>query len=115
MKPSAGLFGGVLPILYISKLIHVKVCRRVLIWARRRLLGKLESPSLGRGGACFLVVPFQAAGWDDPEELFGGQGFRFSVDRESQMAVFFADAERKDLLQVQEAAGDIPTLCRQLV
>ena len=53
------------------------------------------------------MVPFQAACGDDPEELFGSQGFCLSVDPESQMAVFFADAERKDLLQVEEAAGDI--------
>ena len=54
-----------------------------------------------------LVVPFQAACGDDPEELFGSQGFRLSVDPESQMAVFFADAKRKDLLQVEEATGDV--------
>ena len=53
------------------------------------------------------MIPFQAACWDDLEKLFGSQGFRLPVDPESQMAVFFADAERKDLLKVQEAAGDV--------
>jgi hypothetical protein len=53
------------------------------------------------------VIPFKAACGDDPEELFGSQGFRFPVDPESQIAIFFAAAERKDLLQMQEAAGDI--------
>jgi hypothetical protein len=53
------------------------------------------------------MIAFQAACWDDPEELFGSQGFRLSADPESQMAVFFADAERKDLLQMEEATGDI--------
>jgi hypothetical protein len=54
-----------------------------------------------------LVISLQAARWDDPEELFGSQGFRLPADPESQMAVFFANAERKDLLQAQEATGDI--------
>ena len=53
------------------------------------------------------MVPFQAACGDDPEELFGSQGFRLSIDPESQMAVLFADAECKDLFQVEEAADDI--------
>ena len=53
------------------------------------------------------MIPFQAACWDDPEELVGSQGFGLSVDPESQMAVFFADAERKDLLQLEEATGDV--------
>ena len=53
------------------------------------------------------MIPFQAARWVHPEELLRGQGFRLSVDAESQVAVFFANAERKDLLQVEEAAGDI--------
>jgi hypothetical protein len=53
------------------------------------------------------VVPFQAACWDDPQELFGGQGFCLPVDPESQVAVLFADAEPKDLLQTEEAAGDV--------
>jgi hypothetical protein len=53
------------------------------------------------------MVPFRAACGNDPGELFGGQGFRLPVDPESQMAVFFADAERKDLLQMEEAADDV--------
>jgi hypothetical protein len=53
------------------------------------------------------VAPFQAACWDDPEELLGSQEFRLPVDPESQMAVLFADAERKDLLQMEEAADNI--------
>jgi hypothetical protein len=53
------------------------------------------------------MIPFQAACWDDPEELFGSQGFRLSVDPESQMAVLFADAKPKDLLQMEEAADDV--------
>jgi hypothetical protein len=53
------------------------------------------------------MIAFQTACWDDPDGLFGSQGFRFSVDPESQVAVFFADAEGKDLLQVKEAAGDV--------
>jgi len=53
------------------------------------------------------VVPFQTACWDNPEKLFRSQGVRFPVDPESQMAVFFVNAEPKDLLQVQEAAGNI--------
>ena len=53
------------------------------------------------------MIPFQAAGWDDPEELFRSQGFRLPVDPESQVAVLFADTEPKDFLQVQEAADDI--------
>jgi hypothetical protein len=53
------------------------------------------------------VVPFRAACWDDPEKLFGSQGFRLPVDPESQIAVFFADAERKDLRQMEEAGDDI--------
>jgi hypothetical protein len=44
---------------------------------------------------------------DDPEELFGSQGFGLSVDPESQVAVFFANAERKDIFEVQGAAGDV--------
>ena len=53
------------------------------------------------------MVPSQAACWDDPEELFRGQGFRLSVDPESKMAVFFADTERIDLFQMEEAADDV--------
>jgi len=53
------------------------------------------------------VVPFQAAGWDNPVKLFRSQGFYLPIDRESRMAVFFADAERKDLLQIKEAADDV--------
>jgi len=53
------------------------------------------------------VISFQAACWDDPEKLFGSQGFRLPVDPESQKAVFFADAEPKDLLQMEEAAHDV--------
>ena len=52
------------------------------------------------------MVPFQAACWDDPEKLFGSQGFRLPVDPESQMAVLFADAEPKDLFEMQKAACD---------
>jgi hypothetical protein len=44
---------------------------------------------------------------DDPEKLFGSQGFRLSVDPESQMAVFFPNTEPKDLFQVQEAADNV--------
>jgi len=65
----------------------------------------LHDFSIRRG--FLLVVPFQAACGDDPEELFGSQGFGLSVDAEGQMAVLFADAERKDLLQIEEATGDI--------
>jgi len=54
-----------------------------------------------------LVVPFQAACWDDPEELLGSQGFCLPVDPESQVAVFFPNAERRNLLQLEEAADDI--------
>jgi hypothetical protein len=50
-----------------------------------------------------LMIAFHVAGWDDPANLFGSQGFRLSVDPESQVAAFFADAERKDLLRVEEA------------
>ena len=53
------------------------------------------------------MAPFQAACWDNPEKLFRSQGVRFSVDPESQMAVRFADAEGKDLLQMEETADDI--------
>jgi len=53
------------------------------------------------------VISFQTACADDPEELFGSQGLRLPVDPESQMAVLFADAERKDLFQIEEAAGDV--------
>jgi len=53
------------------------------------------------------VISFQTACWDDPEELFGSQGFGLSVDPKSQVAVLFADAERKYLLQIEEAADDI--------
>jgi len=56
------------------------------------------------------VVPFQTACWDDPEELFGSQGFRLSVDPESQMTVFFADAERKDFLQMEETTDNVSPL-----
>jgi hypothetical protein len=38
---------------------------------------------------------------------FRSQGFRVPFDPESQMAVSFADAERKDLLQIEEATGDV--------
>jgi hypothetical protein len=68
---------------------------------------KKKSPSSDREGASFLVVPFQTPCGDDPEELFRSQGFGLAVDPESQVAVIFADAERKNLLQVQEAADDI--------
>ena len=53
------------------------------------------------------MVPFQAACGDDPEKLLRSQGFRLSVDPECQMAVFFANAERKDLLQMQETADGV--------
>jgi len=53
------------------------------------------------------VISFQTACADDPEELFGSQGLRLPVDPESQMAVLFADAERKDLLQMQETADGV--------
>ena len=53
------------------------------------------------------MVSFQAACGDDPKKLFGSQGFHLPVDPESHMAVFFANAERKDLLQMEEAAGDV--------
>jgi hypothetical protein len=53
------------------------------------------------------VIFFMAACGDDPEELFGRQGFRLSVDPESRVAVFFAIAERKDLLQRKEAAEEV--------
>ena len=53
------------------------------------------------------MISFQTACADDPEELFGSQGLRLPVDPESQMAVLFADAERKDLLQMQEAADNV--------
>ena len=66
---------------------------------------KLECPSSDRGGVSYLVVPFRAACWDDQEKLLRSQGFCFPVDPESQMAVSFADAERKDLLQMEEAAA----------
>ena len=40
------------------------------------------------------MVPFQTACGDDPEELFGKQGFCLSVDLESEMAVVLnADAK----------------------
>jgi hypothetical protein len=52
------------------------------------------------------MVPFQTACGDDPEELFGSRGFCLPVDPESQVAVIFADAERKDLLQIEESACD---------
>jgi hypothetical protein len=44
---------------------------------------------------------------DDPDEFFGSERFHLSVDPENQMAVFFAEAERKDLLQMEEAADDV--------
>ena len=53
------------------------------------------------------MVRFQVARWVHPGELFGSQGFRFPVNPESQVAVFFANAERKDLLQLEEATGDV--------
>jgi len=53
------------------------------------------------------MIAFQTACWDDPEELFGSEGFCLSVDAESQVVVFFANAEPKDLFEVQEAADDI--------
>jgi hypothetical protein len=53
------------------------------------------------------VVPFQTPCGDDLEELFRSQGFGLPVDSESQVAVIFADAKRKDLLDAQEAMGDI--------
>jgi hypothetical protein len=53
------------------------------------------------------MIAFQAAFWDDPEELFGSQGLRLSFDPECQVAVFFADVEPKDLLERQDVAGDI--------
>jgi hypothetical protein len=61
--------------------------------------------SLRRGS--LLVVPFRAARGDDPEEMFGGQEFCLSVDPKGQVAVFFADAEPKDLLQMEEAADNV--------
>ena len=74
--------------------------RRVSILCNSKL------PDL-KGCRRFLVISFQAAGGDDPEELFGSQGFRLPVNPESQMAVFFANAERKDLLQMEEAADNV--------
>ena len=53
------------------------------------------------------MVPFQAACGDDPEKLVGSQGFHLPVYPECWVAVFFVDAEPKDLLQMEEAAGDI--------
>jgi hypothetical protein len=53
------------------------------------------------------MVAFQTACGDDPEKLFRSQGFCLSVDPECQVAVFFADAERKDILEVQKATGDV--------
>ena len=53
------------------------------------------------------MIPFQAACWDNPEKLFGGKWFRLSADLERQMAVSLANAECKDLLQIEEAAGDV--------
>ena len=67
----------------------------------------IRKPLLNLRRGLILVISFQAACWDDLEELFGGQGFRLPVDLESQVAVFFADAERKDLLKMQEATDDI--------
>ena len=52
------------------------------------------------------MISLQAACRDDPEKRVGSQGFRPSVDLECQMAVFFAGAEPKDLLQMEEAADD---------
>ena len=69
--------------------------------------------SIGRGS--LLVIPSQAAGWDDPEELIRSQGFRLSVDPKSQVAVFFADAERTNLLQAGGGGRCLPTFCRQPV
>jgi hypothetical protein len=54
-----------------------------------------------------LMIAFQAACWDDPEELFGSQEFRLSVDPGGQIAVLFTNAERKDLLPAEEAADDV--------
>ena len=71
---------------------------------------KIREPLLGSRRGSHLVIAFQAAFGNDPEELFGSQGFGFSVDPDGQVAVFFADVERKDLLQVQEEADDIPSL-----
>jgi hypothetical protein len=107
-EPSAGVFGGLLPAVCISKLLHLKTYRWLLFLTgciQPNIREPLLDVSIGRGS--LLVVPFEAASWDDPEELFGSQGFRFSVDSESQMAVSFPDIERKDLLRLEEAAGDI--------
>jgi len=53
------------------------------------------------------MISLQAACWDDPEELFRSQGLRLAVDLKSQVAVFFANTEAKDLLQMEEAADDV--------
>ena len=68
--------------------------------------------SIERGS--LLLISFQADGWDDPEEPFGGQEFRLSVDPESQMVVFFLNSEPKigklqvynmSVFRYQDAAG----------
>jgi hypothetical protein len=53
------------------------------------------------------VLPFQTACWDDPEKLLWSQGFRLPVDPESQVVVVLTNAKDKDLLPMEEAAGDI--------
>ena len=57
------------------------------------------------------MVSFQASRGDDPEELVRRQGFDLSVNPEGQVAVFFPDAEGKDLLKMQEALDDVFPLC----
>jgi hypothetical protein len=58
--------------------------------------------NLEMGEKASLMIPFQAAHRDEPNELFRGEGFHFSVDPDGQVAVFLANAEAKDLLQVRE-------------
>ena len=53
------------------------------------------------------MIPFQAAHGNNPLELLRSQWFRPSVNRKGQMAVFPANAEAEDLLQVQEARRDL--------
>jgi hypothetical protein len=53
------------------------------------------------------MISFEAACRDDPEKLFGSQGFRLSGDPEGQMVVLFANSECKDLFKVKEATGDV--------
>jgi hypothetical protein len=65
---------------------------------------KIRKPLLGSRWGFLLVVPFQAARWDDPEKLLRSQGFRLPGDPESQVAVLFADAKTKDLFEMQKPA-----------